>query len=1018
MKKRGFSIFPVDHEFNSHETAVATISLNLQDTKNQKLVEDMLLQVRPAAIHLGLPCGTCSRARERPLPQHLKDQFSDPPPLRDAQHLLGFPHLTGTQATKVQTANDLYRWGVKLLYMCYLHNIKVSIENPERSWLWGVLALLVKQYEDPAFLEWYEQLDRVTFHMCMHGGKRAKNTRLLASQGLYTALAGPCDGQHEHEPWRITKVGTSLQYDTATEAEYPVLFCKRMADLLAESVQLPQPPYSSTNTRTSRRILGHHTKQAPPLVPEFSEIVEMNAEPTQANHPCLASQLQGQTTEMEESTETARTETHPQQGKKHRKMFRVGVQQEPQDFLRAAMNVPHPMSPQRVLPATLKAALFDNLTMDPIELAKSRLRAVMTIKEMAKDLEQHETCLKRECSPLVREVLNTKRIALWEALLRASNFPDMDIVEVVKTGADLTGEPAVSPLFPVDWKPAVASREELLSSNIWRRKALQTKGSPEDSSGNSSSLHEATMEEVKLGHLSGPFTETEMDLKFGKNGWLFNKRFALHQGTPENPKVRVIDDCRRSGLNSAYTTTNKLELLDVDVLACALMAIANAHFTGWVDLGEGETGKLAAPINAVAKTMQWQGRTLDLSKAYKQVPLNENAQAMCVLGYFHQGEWKYYTTSRLPFGATSAVYTFNRISRSIHHILCHFLHVVCTCFYDDFPALSTTFGAALVSKSMSVILDLLGWEHARVGTKAADFASEFSALGITIKLQELHLEHFTLENKEGRIPKIAQMLRKIKQQGRISRNEAAEVQGHLNFAQGFFTSKSLKFVLGQFDSLSKVQGGGAAKKLAKLCEVTEHILTALPPRKFSACAMQSPFLLFTDGAWESGLATAGLLLYNPDNRELIVQEIEVPDRLTQLWSREVGQQLICQIEVYAYLAARCQYRETFRNRGLIAWLDNESARFAASKGTAQSPSLVAMTRLVQQLEVQFPTVLWVERVCSYSNPSDKPSRGQCTAAAELFKATYDQQKIKLGEKIIQSVEALTMDLLLPIGDLY
>ena len=107
----------------------------------------------------------------------------------------------------------------------------------------------------------------------------------------------------------------------------------------------------------------------------------------------------------------------------------------------------------------------------------------------------------------------------------------------------------------------------------------------------------------------------------------------------------------------------------------------------------------------------------------------------------------------------------------------------------------------------------------------------------------------------------------------------------------------------------------------------------------------------------------------------------------------------------------------FHNRGLIAWLDNESARFAASKGTAQSPSL-AMTRLVQQLEVQFPTVLWVERVCSYSNPSDKPSRGQCTAAAELFKVTHEQQKIKLGEKIIQSVEALTMDLLLPIGDLY
>ena len=50
----------------------------------------MVIQTRPAAIHLGLPCGTCSRARDKPLPAHLKAQFHDPLPLRDAHNLLGF----------------------------------------------------------------------------------------------------------------------------------------------------------------------------------------------------------------------------------------------------------------------------------------------------------------------------------------------------------------------------------------------------------------------------------------------------------------------------------------------------------------------------------------------------------------------------------------------------------------------------------------------------------------------------------------------------------------------------------------------------------------------------------------------------------------------------------------------------------------------------------------------------------------------------------------------------------------
>jgi hypothetical protein len=76
-----------------------------------------------------------------------------------------------------------------------------------------------------------------------------------------------------------------------------------------------------------------------------------------------------------------------------------------------------------------------------------------------------------------------------------------------------------------------------------------------------------------------------------------------------------------------------------------------------------------------------------------------------------------------------------------------------------------------------------------------------------------------------------------------------------------------------------------------------------------------------------------------------------------------------------------------------------------------------MARMIQQLEVQYPTVLWVERVCSYSNPSDKPSRGQCDAAAKLFGATYKEEKVMLGEETIKSVAALSKDLLLVIRDL-
>ena len=108
MRKRGFKVFPIDQEFNSHKQEVSTISLNFQNAKSQQLVEEMILENKPAALHSGVACGTCSRGRDKPLPSHLRKSFNDPPPLRDAANRLGFKHLSGTNQNQAQAANFPY----------------------------------------------------------------------------------------------------------------------------------------------------------------------------------------------------------------------------------------------------------------------------------------------------------------------------------------------------------------------------------------------------------------------------------------------------------------------------------------------------------------------------------------------------------------------------------------------------------------------------------------------------------------------------------------------------------------------------------------------------------------------------------------------------------------------------------------------------------------------------------------------------------------------------------------------
>eukprot|EP00435_Cladocopium_sp_Y103_P013271 s3625_g3.t1 len=81
---------------------------------------------------------------------------------------------------------------------------------------------------------------------------------------------------------------------------------------------------------------------------------------------------------------------------------------------------------------------------------------------------------------------------------------------------------------------------------------------------------------------------------------------------------------------------------------------------------------------------------------------------------------------------------------------------------------------------------------------------------------------------------------------------------------------------------------------------------------------------------------------------------------------KVGDQLISQIEFFVYLALRFHTRQDLHNRLGIAWIDNESARFVAIKGSSDSFSLMSMSRVLQQVELEAPSSVWLERPCNSS----------------------------------------------------
>ena len=166
-------------------------------------------------------------------------------------------------------------------------------------------------------------------------------------------------------------------------------------------------------------------------------------------------------------------------------------------------------------------------------------------------------------------------------------------------------------------------------------------------------------------------------------------------------------------------------------------------------------------------------------------------------------------------------------------------------------------------------------------------------------------------------------------------------------------------------------------------------------------------MVFTYGAWEPGEATAGLFVYDAEQNQIFTQAMLVPDILIDIWKQEVGEQLICQIGLFAFLAVRFCYADRMRNRAVLAWIDNEAARFAASKGTATSPSLAAMTRVLQVLEGTKPSLIWIERVASFSNPADDPSRGRGAQSAQAFGGTFVERPLEVAQEVVDAIVKLT-----------
>ena len=1012
MQRQHFQVLPIDHS-RSRGPKVKLVLLDVTKPQQFQILLQLLMTANIAYFHAAPPCGTASKAREKPMPKWLKHVRA--PPLRSHHHLLGLPGLTEVQQQRVQTANFLYAATLLCMSVAVGRNILVSCENPSGSYMWSIMEQF--QQQAPVFIrQAWQQLEFNKFQACAHGGRRDKWTTFLSSPNFLRPLRKSCDGSHTHLSWQPSVDKGRLLFPTSEEAAYPDLLCRRVAMLVVTECQkrgatiFPDTLSSAGFAGEKRAARAWGIVSMPPLVSEFAMIADVELDSaaqagwvkslekkgvkrkTESSGGRSADQTQGDqdmrirdaslrnSGDAKVSRVWSQVQNEPKlhtvfcSGDPERRACEFGYWRSPGEFLCAAQGARHPVDVIRLVPDQLTNSVLQVLRMGPKLTNLKRRLSLAKIKRLRIQLAAEEVKLHAKLDPDVECILQGKNLLLWKKLLEESGYKDLSIWDEVVRGVKMTGPASLSEEMPHGYQVPNMSEREVQAKAHWWRRASVAKCQERDPELDAE-LWKQTLLEVEKGWLQGPFSEEEVTALVGTSSWLATRRFPLRQKT----KVRIIDDGLESGLNASYSTPNKLRLHDLDTLTALALLIrrclaGKGRQTVAMADGSLRTAELAADWPAEVDLL---GRCLDLTDAYKQLAVDpKEAWSRVLVAYDpERKEPRFFLTRALMFGSSASVYSFNRVSRSLWHLGQFFLWQWSTNYYDDYPSIETRETAGSARETMEGLLEELGWRFAKEGKKAKPYCDSFEVLGVVCSLRGTSV---SLANKPSRVEAIVANSEAWVRSGWISPGEAASMHGVLNFAKGHFQGRALE-PAAKF--LSQIAAGGCKEAdrelLPEVVSYLHAVVRGSCPREFGIHDDCRPILVFTDGAFEPDAEQkygAGAVLWDTASQRGSSHSVVVPPDLVAAWQSAGKRQLISELEMLPVLSVCESAADMLWRRRVILFCDNNGVRQMLAKGNTPWPGLFAMLALVHRALAKAECLPWFCRVPSKSNPADGPSR--------------------------------------------
>jgi hypothetical protein len=967
LRIKGFDAIGFDHSSNRHFAKAPISTLDLSKSTHQQLIFDIIDRGAVFYIHLGLPCGTASRARDRPVAAHLVAQGSpNPQKLRSEEHPRGLPTLEGEALRRVSIANELYDFGSHVVAVCLHRGIRFSVENPRRSYLWLLCEWQALLARDNTFC--------VDFQNCMRGGFRDKWSRFYTNMSSMSTLALSCDGSHTHKPWSIQKTSEKgWAFSTADEAAYPHTLCDRVAAVVhSEALNLGIVPLPDSIDKVdvkcpqmlrnkSKAVLGALPRghRLPQLLSEFDQVIVLKMEMTSdlsdssvlARYPSGAKILRRQILGGSAGSSSSKQDQHATKITE----FAVGVPREPWNFVAAAAQVGHPRSWDRVLPQLFEGmlALHERGDCSVIDT-----RAIWFKKwiSRAAELKAEEAAFTDTLPVHIRNILRGKRLLLMKEILLDIEYPDSALFEDVTSGFSLTGWMRESGVFQKHLKPPVLSIHDVLSCARVSRVSVVSSASSSGDVDLDAAVWEATQEEISKGWIEGPF-----NLEALEENAIISRRFGIVQGG----KVRVIDDFSESSVNLTTGTTEKLSMMTVDESVALAMEYSKRVLGPRAD-SEGNVPKLV-------------GRTYDLKSAYRQVPLSEKGRTEAYIVVYSPSDKSpaIYRLNCLPFGATASVYAFNRCALMLWCIGVTQLALPWTNFYDDFTCITHEQLADNTAKTIELFFDLLGWSFARDGKKAQAFSDRFDSLGVTFDFSRVNHGQLAVCNTERRVQELSELISAIIHSNRLSPKLAQSMCSRLLFAEGqTFGRRALQAIKGLRGRSTSTSNNFFLDDHLRLCLLwlKDRVLGS-GPKTFSL--LNRPvWMVYTDGACEGegfNIVTCGGVLFDACAKPIAFFGVNVPVHIVEKWST-AAMQKIGQAELLPVWISIQIWKKQLENSDVVFYLDNDAARQGLVKGFSPAGMSNEIISAILDCEEELSINSWFARVQTSSNVADAPSR--------------------------------------------